>query len=84
VPLYETLKELFPQVVQRQYTEDAYVEQFSTRVPQHLKKLDRIEHVYRNQVSDTPQIVFQVLHEQRQRLMEAQARHGDVISPYEF
>jgi phosphoenolpyruvate carboxykinase (GTP) len=82
VPLYETLKELFPQVVRREYAESDYVEQFSTRVPQHLKKLDRIEHVYRNQVTDTPQVVFQVLDQQRERLQEAQARFGDVISPY--
>ncbi len=81
IPLYETLKELFPQVVEREYDEDAYVEQFSTRVPQHLQKLDRIEHVYRSQVADTPAAVFEVLHAQRERLEAASAKHGDVITP---
>ena len=84
VPLYETLRELFPQVVGREYSEEAYVEQFSTRVPQHVRKLDRIEHVYRSQVADTPAAVFDVLHAQRQRLEEARARHGDVVSPYQY
>jgi phosphoenolpyruvate carboxykinase (GTP) len=84
VPLYETLRELFPQVVGRDYAEDAYVEQFSTRVPQHLRKLDRIEHVYRNQVADTPAIVFEVLGAQRERLEEARTRHGDIIRPDQY
>ncbi len=81
IPLYETLRDLFPQVVEREYEEDAYVQQFSTRVPQHLKKLDRIEHVYRSQVADTPAAVFEVIHAQRERLEAARARHGDVITP---
>jgi len=84
VPLYETLRGLFPQVVRREYAEEDYVEQFSTRVPQHLAKIDRIEHIYREQVEDTPPVVFEVLRQQRERLEEARARFGDVISPYQF
>jgi phosphoenolpyruvate carboxykinase (GTP) len=84
IPLYETLKELFPQVVDREYGEDAYVQQFSTRVPQHVRKLDRIEHVYRSQVADTPPVLFEVLRAQRQRLEDARAKHGDVIAPDKY
>ena len=53
-------------------------------MPENLAKLDRIEKFYRNEVTDTPQIVFQVLDLQRERLLAAQARFGDVISPYQF
>jgi len=81
IPMYADLKRLFQEVLGRDYTEAEYVEQFSTRIPQNLAKLDRIETIYREQVSDTPAVFFETLAEQRQRLEQLRTLHGDVVSP---
>ncbi|KPJ57618.1 MAG: phosphoenolpyruvate carboxykinase [Planctomycetes bacterium DG_58] len=84
IPLYEDLARLFKQVLDREYPRDAYVSQFTLRVRENLDKIDRIETIWRTEVADTPEVLFQILREQRERLLEAQARHGDYVSPFEF
>jgi phosphoenolpyruvate carboxykinase (GTP) len=81
LPKYEDIARLFREVLDKDYTEAEYVEQFSIRVPQWLAKLDRIETIYRDQVSDTPPVFFEVLEAQRDRLRGAQAEHGECIPP---
>jgi len=84
IPEYEDLRRLFREVLDRDYTREDYNEQFMTRVPENLAKIERIERIYRTQVSDTPEIVFRVLEEQRQRLNKAKERYGDYIAPDKF
>jgi len=81
IPKYEDLRRLFREVLDKDYSRDDYVQQFTIRVPENLAKLDRIEAIYREQVSDTPQVLYDVLHQQRQRLKAVQEKHGDYISP---
>ncbi len=84
IPRYEDLKRLFAEVLDKEYTEDEYVEQFTIRLPENLAKLDRIETIYREQIADAPDIFFRVLEEQRKRLLGAQTTHGDRISPFDL
>jgi len=84
MPLYDDLRRLFQDVLGVDYSQTQYVEQFMLRVPENLRKLDRIEDVYRTQVPDTPDILFEVLAEQRKRLAQARDKHGDYISPLEL
>lgn len=84
MPAYADLKRLFKEVLGQDYSEDAYIEQFSIRVPENLSKIDRIEDIYRNKVEDTPEVVFKVLREQRKRLIAAQKEYGDIILPASF
>jgi len=84
IPLHEDLARLFDEVLHKTYTPDAYVEQFTLRVRENLAKLDRIETIWRTEVEDTPEVLFEVLAEQRKRLEAARARHGDTISPSAF
>jgi len=84
IPKYDDLKRLFKQVLNADYTRDQYIRQFTLRVPENLKKAGRIEEIYRTQVSDTPDILFQVLEEQRNRLEEARNAWGDYISPFDL
>jgi phosphoenolpyruvate carboxykinase (GTP) len=84
IPRYEDLQELFKTQLDKPYRKHDYVEQFSTRVPEHLAKLERIRNIYHTQVPDTPDVLFRVLEEQRERLEAARKAHGDVISPWEF
>lgn len=83
IPLYEDLKKLFKAVLDKEYTLEAYVRQFTCRVPENLDKIDRIERIYL-EMSGTPDILFEVLEAQRQRLLKARDKYGDRISPLDY
>ena len=84
MPLFEDLKKLFKQHLDKEYTEKQYEEQFIIRVPELLAKIDRIEQEYNERVSDAPDILYNLLNEQRERLLEAKQAHGEYISPSLF
>jgi phosphoenolpyruvate carboxykinase (GTP) len=81
IPKYEDLNRLFREVLSKDYPKEDYINQFSTRVTENLAKIERIQEFYKTKVADTPQIFFEVLEEQRQRLIAAQEKYGDYISP---
>ncbi len=84
IPEYNDLKRLFSQVLGVDYCKDDYIKQFTIRVPENLAKIERVEKFYRESVADTPLKLFQILDQQRQRLLDAQKRFGDYISPENF
>uniref|UniRef100_A0A7C4XKP3 Phosphoenolpyruvate carboxykinase [GTP] n=1 Tax=candidate division WOR-3 bacterium TaxID=2052148 RepID=A0A7C4XKP3_UNCW3 len=81
IPEYDDLKKLFKKVLNKEYTEEAYNKQFMVRIPEHLAKIERIVNVYKTKVLNPPQILFDVLEEQRKRLIEYQKKYGDYIIP---
>ncbi len=83
LPLYQDLRRLFKQLRKTDYAQQDYVKQFTIRIPENLAKLDRIEDIYRD-VADTPQILFDTLSAQRQRLLDLQAAKGDYPSPLDL
>ncbi|MCY0859842.1 MAG: phosphoenolpyruvate carboxykinase (GTP) [Sulfolobaceae archaeon] len=80
IPTYEILKELFKQVLNKEYSKDDYVKQFSIRVDKYLEKIERIRKIYK-EIKGTPDEFFIVLDEQEKRLRDSKERHGSVISP---
>ncbi len=84
IPKYEDLEKLFKEHIDAQYTQADYVEQFAIRIPKNLAKLDRVEKIYKEKVSDTPQIVFDTFAEVRKRMKAAGDKHGDYISPFDL
>jgi phosphoenolpyruvate carboxykinase (GTP) len=84
IPKYEDLEKLFKENLNAQYSRDDYVRQFTIRIPENLAKLDRVEKIYTEKVSDTPQIVFDTFSEARKRLKAAGDKHGDCISPFDL
>ena len=84
IPKYEDLVPLFRQVLDKQYTKEDYMKQFTIRVPENLAKLDRVEKYHRENVAKAPPVVFEILSEQRQRLLTAQDKYGDYISPFDL
>lgn len=84
IPLYEDLVELFKCHLNKEYPKEDYDTQFSIRVPELLQKIDRIENIYKETVTDTPQNLFILLKEQRNRLINAQTGFGDYILPSSF
>lgn len=80
IPHYEDLKRLFKRVLDKEYTKENYIKQFTIRIPENLAKIDRIKRIY-EEIDDTPSIVFQVLEEERKRLEETRTKHGEYVSP---
>jgi len=83
IPLYEDLVVLFKSVLNKDYTKEDYVKQFTIRVPENVAKIERVEHFWQ-QEENVPQEVFDVLRQQKEKLLEAQKKFGDYISPENF
>ncbi|WP_456365989.1 phosphoenolpyruvate carboxykinase (GTP) [Thermococcus sp.] len=82
IPRYRDLVKLFKDVLGKDYTRGDYEKQFTIRVPELLEKLDRVERIYRETVREVPERLFEVLEEERKRLLEARESYGDYISPF--
>jgi phosphoenolpyruvate carboxykinase (GTP) len=84
IPVYRDLAGLFQNILGQEYSRQDYDRQFTLRVRENLGKIDRIERIYRTQVSDAPDLLFEELQKQRQRLVRAADRHGHEIQPERF
>ena len=84
IPKYQDLAKLFKENLSKQYSQAQYVQQFTVRVPENLAKIDRIEAIYKEKVSDAPQVVFETFTAQKQRLKDAAEKHGNYISPFDL
>ena len=80
VPKYDDLKALFKEVLDKDYTEKDYAEQFTIRIPENLAKIERISKIY-NEQQQIPEVVYSELKAQGTRLKEFQAKLGDYITP---
>ncbi len=83
IPKYEDLKELFKSVLEKDYTEADYIEQFTLRIPENLAKLERITNIYKD-LENIPQVLFEELGAQKKRLKECQQQFGDYVEPKNF
>jgi len=81
MPYYKDLKQLFKKVLNKNYSEEDYKEQFTVRIPENLLKIERMINIFKTRVHDTPDVLFNVVKEQKNRLIKAQKKHGDYISP---
>jgi len=81
IPKYEDLKSLFKEVLNKDYSLEDYNKQFMVRVPESLAKIERIKKIYETDVMDAPKVLFDTLEAQKQRLIKAQTKHGDYITP---
>ena len=84
IPKYEDLAPLFKEKLNKDYTQDDYVKQFTIRVPNLLAKYDRVEAIYKAKVADTPQLVYDTFAAIRTRLKDLQAAKGDFVSPLDL
>lgn len=84
IPKYEDLRPIFRQLFNKEYAREDYVKQFTTRVPENLSKIERVVAFHKAEGDEAPPTLFEILEAQRQRLMEAQKRFGDYISPELF
>jgi phosphoenolpyruvate carboxykinase (GTP) len=84
IPRYEDLVPLFKQVLDKEYTREDYINQFTIRVPENLAKIERVEKYHRENIPGSPQEVYDTLESTRKRLNEAREKHGDYISPVDL
>lgn len=84
LPKYDDIKRLFKEVLDKNFSQENYNNFFKIRVKENLAKIDRILEIYKTQVTDAPQVLFDVLEEQKKRLMQAQEQFGDYIEPANF
>jgi phosphoenolpyruvate carboxykinase (GTP) len=83
IPKYDDLRKLFRQVLNKEYSQADYADQFTIRVPQLLAKLDRMDKIFAT-VADTPQAMKDELAAQRNRLQALRAKKGDYVNPSEL
>ncbi|MCS7116071.1 MAG: phosphoenolpyruvate carboxykinase (GTP) [Nitrososphaerota archaeon] len=81
IPKYEDLRRLFREVRGIDYKKEDYIKQFTIRVRENLAKVERVEKFYLDNVPDAPSRLFEILNQQRERLLKAQAEFGDYVSP---
>jgi len=84
IPKYEDLKKLFKDILNKNYLEEDYIQQFTLRINENLAKIKRVREFYKTKVKDTPQEIFEVLENQEKKLIEAKEKYGDYISPEKF
>ncbi len=83
IPKYEDLKRLFKEILEKDYSEADYIQQFSLRVKENFSKIERITRIYKK-LSKVPPLLFETLEAQKTRLLEVQRKFGDYINPFDF
>ena len=83
MPVYEDLKKLFKKVLNKDYMKEDYEKQFSVRVQENLDKIERIANIY-NELQGIPKELFDLLNEQKARLIECKNNYGETVSPFKF
>ena len=80
IPKYEDLKELFKTIIDKNYTEELYNRQFSFYMDNILERIDLQIEAYGKE-ADIPELLFDVLNEQKKGLMLLKDKYGSVVTP---
>ncbi len=81
IPKYKDLRRLFKKHLKQKYSKIDYEKHFAISVASYISKCDRIAQIYHETVPDTPDIVFDLIRDQTERLLSAQKKHGDFLLP---
>ena len=84
IPEYKDLKKLFKEHLDKDYSEDEYIQQFTIRVNENIEKIDRIVEIYKDKGPEVPEILFETLKSQKEKLKEILAEKGAYISPLDL
>jgi len=84
IPIYEDLKELFSVYLNKNYSKDDYLKQFSIRCDNLIQKLNRVETMYKEE-RNIPQFFWDILNKQRNELLELNKKHNKIdFLPIDF
>ncbi|MHA2390808.1 MAG: phosphoenolpyruvate carboxykinase domain-containing protein [Promethearchaeota archaeon] len=82
IPKYDDLKILFKQYLDKDYSKQDYIQQFSLRPIKLIEKLDRIKAMYTKE-KEIPQFFWDILNNQRKELMSLKKEFDkEEISPF--
>ncbi|MDD5636561.1 MAG: phosphoenolpyruvate carboxykinase (GTP) [Atribacterota bacterium] len=83
IPKYEDLRKIFKHMVNKEYSQEEYINQFSLRIDRYLAKMDRMKAVFTK--INIPGLLVKELEQQIERLNKAKAKFNQVlISPFTF
>ncbi len=80
LPKYEDLKQLFKDLIDKEYPEDLYVKQFSLYLDNIIARVDLQNEAYGKE-ENIPQTLFDVLKEQKEGLIALKEKYGSVVTP---
>ena len=80
LPKYEDLKDLFRDIINKDYPQELYAQQFSLYIEKILARIDLQTEAYRKE-ENIPERLFAVLLEQRSGLLSLQEKFGPIASP---
>ena len=84
IPFYEDLETLFLRELNRKYTKEEYIEQFSLRIDKYLGKMDRMQKIFSN-ITLTEDEFIKELENQIERLNNTKREFNKpVVSPFEL
>lgn len=84
IPDYDTLKGLFKTILNREYAAEIYKRQFTIRISANIAKIDRIAEIYRYRIPEAPELLFEILDEQKERLEIFKSKYGETVSPFDL
>ncbi len=80
LPKFKDLKELFNNLIGKEYNAELYVQQFSLYLDNIIARIDMQKEAY-GQEKNIPPKLFKVLDEQRKGLMALKTTYGPVVTP---
>jgi phosphoenolpyruvate carboxykinase (GTP) len=80
IPRYADLKEIFADLVVKDYTQSLYEKQFSLYIDNILARIQLQEDAYRKE-KRLPARIFEVYDEQRRELLALKKKYGPVVKP---
>jgi phosphoenolpyruvate carboxykinase (GTP) len=80
LPKFDDLKDLFQSIINKEYTKELYIKQFSLYVDNIVARIDLQIEAYGKE-PDIPVILFEVLKEQKEGLMALRDKYGPIVTP---
>ncbi|MBN2343364.1 MAG: phosphoenolpyruvate carboxykinase (GTP) [Deltaproteobacteria bacterium] len=80
LPLYDDLKAIFKETINKEYSEELYNKHFSLYADNIIARIDLQTEAYQ-QEKDCPPVIFEIYSAQKKALEELKAKFGSVISP---
>ena len=80
LPTFDDLKNLFKTIIDKEYTEELYVKQFSLYIDNIVSKIDMQLEAYGKE-PDIPEKLFEILKAQKEGLAALRNTYGSVVTP---
>ena len=84
IPEYKDLKKLFKEHLDKDYSEEEYIQQFTVRINENIEKIDRIVEIYKDKGPEVPENLFDTLESQKEKLEKILNEKGSYISPLDL